>query len=39
MRTDIDQLPGQKQKELQAAVRILFEEFTAAIGNTTAPWK
>jgi len=39
MRTDIDHLPGQKQQELQAAVRILFEEFAAAIGNTTAPWK
>ena len=39
MRSDIDHLPGQKQQELQAAVRILFEEFAAAIGNTTAPWK
>ncbi|GAA0645305.1 nucleotidyltransferase and HEPN domain-containing protein [Sphingomonas ursincola] len=39
MRTDIDHLPNQKQQELQAAVRILFEEFAAAIGNTTAPWK
>ncbi len=39
MRNDIDHLPGQKQQELQAAVRILFEEFTAAVGNTTAPWK
>ncbi|WP_033923939.1 HEPN domain-containing protein [Sphingomonas sp. 35-24ZXX] len=39
MRTDIDHLPGQKQQELQAAVRILFEEFATAIGNTTAPWK
>ena len=39
MRTDIDHLPGQKQQELQAAVRILFEEFAAAVGNTTAPWK
>jgi len=39
MRTDMDHLPGQKQQELQAAVRILFEEFAAAIGNTTAPWK
>lgn len=39
MRTDIDHLPGQKQQELQAAVRILFEEFAAAIGNATAPWK
>lgn len=39
MRTDIDHLPGQKQQELQVAVRMLFEEFSAAIGNTTAPWK
>jgi predicted nucleotidyltransferase/HEPN domain-containing protein len=39
MRTDMDHLPGQKQQELQAAVRILFEEFAVAIGNTTAPWK
>lgn len=39
MRIDIDHLPGQKQQELQAAVRILFEEFAAAICNTTAPWK
>lgn len=39
MRTDTDHLPGQKQQELRAAVRILFEEFAAAICNTTAPWK
>lgn len=39
MRTDTDHLPGQKQLELQTAVRILFEEFATAIGNTTAPWK
>lgn len=39
MRSDIDHLPGQKQQELQAVVRILFEEFVSAIGNTTAPWK
>lgn len=39
MRNDTDHLPGQKQQELQAAVRILFEEFAAAIDNTTAPWK
>ncbi|WP_439468401.1 HEPN domain-containing protein [Blastomonas fulva] len=39
MPTDIDHLPGQKQQELQAIVRILFEEFSAAIGKTTAPWK
>jgi predicted nucleotidyltransferase/HEPN domain-containing protein len=35
----MDHLPGQKQQELEAAVRILFEEFAAAIGSTTAPWK
>lgn len=39
MRTDLDHLPEQKQQELQAVVRILFEEFAATIGNTTAPWK
>jgi len=39
MRTDMDHLPGQKQEELQTALRILFEEFAAATGNTTAPWK
>lgn len=39
MRTDLDHLPGQKQQELLAAVRILFEEFATAIDNTTAPWK
>ncbi|MDK2757462.1 MAG: nucleotidyltransferase and HEPN domain-containing protein [Blastomonas fulva] len=39
MRSDLDHLPEQKQSELRAAVRILFDEFAAAIGNTTAPWK
>lgn len=39
MRTDLNHLPEQKQNELRAAVRILFEEFAATIGNTTAPWK
>lgn len=39
MRIDLDHLPEQKQQELQAVVRILFEEFAATIGNTTAPWK
>lgn len=39
MRIDLDHLPEQKQHELLAVVRILFEEFAAAIGNTTAPWK
>ncbi|WP_040370946.1 HEPN domain-containing protein [Blastomonas sp. AAP53] len=39
MRTDLDHLPGRKQQELQWAVRILFEEFSSAIGSSTAPWK
>lgn len=39
MRIDLDHLPEQKQQELLAVVRILFEEFTAAIGSTTAAWK
>lgn len=39
MRTDLNHLPEQKQIELHAVVRILFEEFAATIGNTTAPWK
>ncbi len=39
MRPALDHLPEQKQNELRAVVRILFEEFAATIGNTTAPWK
>lgn len=39
MRTDLDHLPAAKQQELHEVVRILFEEFAAAIGETTAPWK
>lgn len=39
MRTDLDHLPATKQQELQEVVRILFEEFAAAIGESTAPWK
>lgn len=39
MRNDLDHLPAAKQQELHEVVRILFEEFAAAIGETTAPWK
>lgn len=39
MRTDLNHLPGRKQQELEAAVRILFQEFKAATSGTTAPWK
>lgn len=39
MRTDLDHLPGRKQQDLHGAVRILFEEFMAAISGTTSTWK
>ncbi|WP_176593201.1 HEPN domain-containing protein [Sphingobium sp. EM0848] len=39
MRTDLDHLPAPKQQELQEVMRILFEEFAAVIGESTAPWK
>jgi predicted nucleotidyltransferase/HEPN domain-containing protein len=39
MRTDLAHLPEQKLQELQSVVRILFEEFAATIGGSTAPWK
>ncbi|WP_176593120.1 HEPN domain-containing protein [Sphingobium sp. EM0848] len=39
MRTDLDHLPAPNQQELEEVVRILFEEFSTAIGATTAPWK
>ena len=39
MRTDVDHLPVSKQRELQHVVRILFEEFEAALKSATQPWK
>lgn len=39
MRTDLDHLPGPKQRELQHVVRVLFEEFEREIGLATQPWK
>lgn len=35
MRTDLDHLPAQKQRELERVVQILFEEFERATANRT----
>lgn len=39
MRTDLDNLPPAKQRELSHVVRVLFEEFEREIGLATQPWK
>lgn len=39
MRTDLDHLPASKQRELQHVVRVLFEEFEAALKSASQPWK
>lgn len=39
MRTDLDHLPQSKQRELAHVVRVLFEEFEAALKSATQPWK
>ena len=39
MRTDLDQLPAAKQRELERVVQILFEEFEEARGLATQDWK
>ena len=39
MRNGLDHLPVAKQRELEAVVRILFEEFDAALRSATQPWK
>ena len=39
MRTDLDHLPATKQRELAHVVRVLFEEFEAALKSATQPWK
>jgi predicted nucleotidyltransferase/HEPN domain-containing protein len=39
MRTELDHLPASKQHELQHVIRVLFEEFEAALKNATQPWK
>lgn len=37
MRTDLDHLPERKRRELERAVRILFEEFDDALAGRNAP--
>jgi predicted nucleotidyltransferase/HEPN domain-containing protein len=39
MRTDLDHLPGAKQRELERVVQILFEEFDEARALATQDWK
>jgi predicted nucleotidyltransferase len=39
MRSELDHLPASKQRELQHVMRVLFEEFEAALKNATQPWK
>jgi len=39
MRTDLDHLPPNKQRELERVVQILFEEFGEATAISTADWK
>lgn len=39
MRTDLDHLPANKQRELERVVGIIFEEFEDALALATQPWK
>ncbi|MFL0415101.1 HEPN domain-containing protein [Sphingomonas sp. 179-A 2A2 NHS] len=39
MRTDLDNLPAAKQRELERVVQILFEEFRDATALATSEWK
>jgi uncharacterized protein len=39
MRTDLDHLPSQKQRELAHVVRVLFEEFEAVTARATQAWR
>jgi len=39
MRTDLDHLPGDKQRELERVVRIVFEEFEDALALANHGWK
>ena len=39
MKTDLDHLPKQKQRELAQVVRVLFEEFEAQTARATQGWK
>ena len=39
MRTDIDHLPANKQRELERVKQIIFEEFEDALSLATNKWK
>ncbi len=39
MRTDLDHLPANKQRELERVVQIIFEEFEDALALAQQPWK
>jgi predicted nucleotidyltransferase/HEPN domain-containing protein len=39
MKTDLDHLPANKQRELERVVQILFEEFADATAIATSDWK
>jgi len=39
MRTDLDDLPGNKQRELERVIQIVFEEFEDALALATNDWK
>jgi predicted nucleotidyltransferase/HEPN domain-containing protein len=39
MRTDLDHLPGDKQRELERVVQIIFEEFEDALALAKHQWK
>ena len=39
MRTDLDHLPPQKQRELERVVQLIFEEFDGAFALAKHEWK
>lgn len=39
MRTDIDHLPPHKQRELECALQIIFEEYSFSIALASTMWK
>ena len=39
MRTDLDHLPPQKQRELERVVQLIFEEFDDAFALAKHEWK
>jgi uncharacterized protein len=39
VRTNLDHLPASKSRELHQVVRLLFDEFGAALKTATQPWK